>query len=231
MKKEKVLILGNKQYYNFKLDDIIDSFDKVYRFNMAWPGKNNGTKFGNLAMCSHIYLNLVEEPVSKDEIMRIYGDEMEKQFLYDWYDFFQENKENFDDIFYEDPNNGGLWNKLLHIFDCPHRFTHIPTTGLSVILRHLTEDVEVCIAGFTLHDDEIRRTYGEKSEVSEAKTQGETVHNFTAERNILAWLHNNEKIDASLCMLKDTTVLNLQSNEYNTEPSEFILNLLNEEQA
>ena len=89
MKKEKVLILGNKQYYNFKLDDIIDSFDKVYRFNMAWPGKNNGTKFGNLAMCSHIYLNLVEEPVSKDEIMRIYGDEMEKQFLYDWYDFFQ----------------------------------------------------------------------------------------------------------------------------------------------
>jgi len=55
MKKQKVLILGNKQYYNFRLNDIVDSFDIIYRFNMALPGKNNGTKLGKLAMCSHVY--------------------------------------------------------------------------------------------------------------------------------------------------------------------------------
>ena len=229
MKKEKVLILGNKQYYNFKLDDIVDSFDKIYRFNMAWPGKNNGTKFGNLAMCSHMYLNMVENPVSKDNIFKIYGDEMEKTFLYDWYDFFQENNKSFDDIFFENPNNGPLWNKMLEDFGCPYRFASIPSTGCSVMFRNLAMGNEIYVLGFTLHGDEIRKTYGEKEEVSMAKNQGQTVHSFSTERSILAWLHNNEKVDASLCMLKDTTVLNLQSNEYNTEPSEFILNLINKE--
>ena len=39
MERQKVLILGNKHYYNFKLNDIIDSFDIVYRFNLAYPGR------------------------------------------------------------------------------------------------------------------------------------------------------------------------------------------------
>ena len=59
------------------------------------------------------------------------------------------------------------------------------------------------------------------------KNQGESCHSFSEESRILAWLHNNKKVDASLCMLEDTDELSLKTNEYNTEPSEFILNLLN----
>ena len=55
-------------------------------------------------------------------------------------------------------------------------------------------------------------------------------HSFSKERDILAWLHNNEKIDASLCMLKDTEEYTLEDNKYNTLPSQYIINLLNGEQ-
>ena len=50
------------------------------------------------------------------------------------------------------------------------------------------------------------------------------------ERDILALVHNNEKIDASLCMLKDTEEYTLEDNKYNTLPSQYIINLLNGEQ-
>ena len=95
MTRQKILILGNKPYYNVKLNNIIDSFDVVYRFNLARPGENNGTKFGKLAMCSHVYQNLVQKPLSKEQIVEKYKHDYSAAFVSDWYDFFQENKEKF----------------------------------------------------------------------------------------------------------------------------------------
>lgn len=228
MKDKKVLILGNKHYYNFKLNDIIDSFDVIYRFNLAFPGKNNGTKFGKLAMCQHVYDKVVKNPVSKEQIIQTYGREMEAEFLNDWYYFFQENKENFDEIFHQDENNWEEWNRTLEEYGSPHRFSKMASTGYSVIFRNLADSNDVYVLGFTLCNDEIRKTIGEKDEAAKAKNQGQSCHSFSEESRILAWLHNNKKVDASLCMLEDTEELSLTTNAYNTEPSEFILGLLNE---
>lgn len=228
MEKQRALILGNKDYYNFKLDSVIDSFDIIYRFNMAMPGNNNGTKFGKLAMCQHVYNNFVRNPISRDQIIQKYGHELETAFLYDWYDFFQEKKENFDEIFHENEYNQGQWNKMLEKYGSPYRFSKMASSGYSVIFRNLVEgSVDIFVSGFTICNDEIRKTTGEKDEIAVAKNHSAGCHSFSDERNILAWLHNNKKVDATLCMLEDTEELSLKFNEHGTQPSEFILNLLN----
>ena len=224
----KILVLGNKEYCHFQLNNIIDSFDVIYRFNMAWPGKNNGTKFGKLAMCSHVYNNCVKNPVSKKQIIRVYGSEMETAFLNDWYDFFQENKENFDEIYHENAHNWQAWNRMLGEYGSPHRFSKMASSGYSVIFRNLADgDHKIYVSGFTLCSDEIRKTQGEKDEFAKGKNQGKGHHSFSEEGRILAWLHNDKKIDASLCMLEDTEELSLKTNAHNTEPSQYILDLLN----
>ena len=107
---KKVLIIGNKPYHNFKLDDILDNFDLIYRFNLAWPGKNNGTKFGKLAMCGHIYHHFAGQTYSKERIIEIYSGEYDATYLSNWYDFFQTNKESFDEVFHQNEHNWEEWN-------------------------------------------------------------------------------------------------------------------------
>lgn len=227
MTRQKVLILGNKHYHNLKLNTVIDSFDVIYRFNFACLGKNNGTKFGKLAMCSHVYQNLVGSPVSKEQIIDIYKSDYSITFVSDWYDFFQENKENFDEIFHQNENNWKQWNRILEEYGSPHRFSKMATTGYSTIFRNLEKgNDKIYVSGFTLCDNEIRKTTGEEDEFALAKNQGHGCHSFSDERDILAWLHNNKKVDASLCMLEDTEELSLKTNTYNTEPSQYILDLL-----
>jgi len=226
MKKQKVLIIGNKQYHNFQLNDILDKFDIIYRCNLAFVGKNNGTKFGKLAMCGHIYHHFVKHSTDKEEIMKIYSEEYDATYLSDWYDFFQTNKENFDEIFHQNEQNWGRWNNMLSEYGSPHRFSKMATTGYSTIFRNLQEGNEnIYVSGFTLCDKEIRKTIGEEDDFALSKNQGAGCHSYSDERNILAWLHNNKKIDASLCMLDDANEIS-----GNIEPSEFILDLIKNKQ-
>jgi len=228
MTKRKVLILGNKHYHNLKLDRIIDSFDVIYRFNLACPGRNNGTKFGKLAMCCHVYQHFVSIPVSKERIIEIYQSDYTAEFVSDWYDFFQENKHKFDEIFHQNEHRWHHWNGMLRDYGSPYRFSKMATTGYSTIFRNLAEgDNEIYVSGFTLCSNEIRKTIGEEDEFALSKNQGHGCHSFSEERDILAWLHNNGKVDASLCMLDDTEALNIKTNSYNTKPSKFILDLFN----
>jgi len=225
---KKVLIIGNKQYHNFKLDDIVDSFDIIYRFNLARPNKNNGTKFGKLAMCGHIYHNFIAQPTNREEILKIYTDEYDLAYLEDWYEYFQRNKENFDEIFHQNEHNWEQWNKMLAEYGSPHKFSQMATTGYSTIFANLSDpDKEIYVACFTLRDNETRRTVGVKDEVVQKENEGGGCHSFSDEIKILNWLHDNKKIDASLCMLDDTEEISINTNKGNTEPSDFIVNLLN----
>ena len=230
MTDRRTLILGNKHYYNFKLDNIIDSFDVVYRFNLAFPGKNSGTKFGILAMCCHIYENFVANPVFKEQVIRKYEHDYDTSFLSDWYDFFQENKGNFDKIYHEIEKSVDDSNRVLEECGSPHKFSKLLSTGYRVILKNLAEGNDnIYVSGFTLCPEELRESIGDADGRALERSQGKSCHDFSEESRILAWLHNNKKIDASLCMLEDTEELSLKLNEYGTEPSEFILGLLNKE--
>ena len=229
MKSQKVLILGNKQYRNFKLDEIVDSFDIIYRFNLAWPGKNNGTKFGRLAMCSHVYNNFVARTLDKEAIIQIYECDYELSFLGEWYDFFQENNEKFEEMYHENEPNWDAWNEMLESYGSPYIFSKMASTGYSTIFRNLEQGSEIYVLGFTLCDDELRETVGDAPGIAIRREQGANCHSFSDERQILAWLHNSKKVDASLCMLNDTEEISFKPNMYNTEPSQFILKLLKQE--
>ena len=226
MKKQKVLIIGNKQYHNFKLNDILDSFDVIYRCNLAFVGKNNGTKFGKLAMCGHTYHHFVKHSTAKEEIMKIYSGEYDARYLSEWYDFFQANKENFDDIFHQDENNWGQWNSMLESYGSPHRFSKMATTGYSVLFSNLANsDNEVYLSCFTFLDNEIRKSTGVTDERTKIDNQGDC-HSFSNETEILNWLHKNKKIDASLCMLGDTEKISIKTNDDSVKLSRFISKLI-----
>tara|TARA_R110000824_G_scaffold3379_2_gene15981 strand:- start:3338 stop:4021 length:684 start_codon:yes stop_codon:yes gene_type:complete len=221
---KKVLVVGNKPYSNFKLNKIADSFDITYRCNFARPDHNNGTKFGRLAMCCHIYENFVRNPASKKKMMEIYSDEFDTTFLNDWFDFYQLNKTRFEEIFYQQPE-ASQWNKMLDGYGCPHRFTKEPRTGYSAVFRALRDEPnnEVYVMSFSLAGDEYRKSRGVKEKT--ARAEGHGCHSMSDEINILSWLHNNKTVDASLCMLNDTKELNIQADKY-MKPSEFILDLI-----
>lgn len=226
MKDKKVLIVGNKPYSNFKLDKIVDSFDIIYRCNLTGPGNNNGTKFGRLAMCDHIYLNFVSKSLGKEQIFDIYGSEYDNTYLSDWYDYFKVNRSNFEEVFHM-PYDISQWNNMLGSYGCPHRFTKIPRTGYSTIFKALRDSSnEVFVCSFSLANDEFRKSLGLKDKT--AKAEGSGCHDKNGEINILTWLHNNKKVDASLCMLDDTEELSMTLID-NMEPSKFILDLINQE--
>lgn len=70
---------------------------------------------------------------------------------------------------------------------------------------------------------------GELKEVTESKNNNSGCHSFSEEKAILRWLHDNKKIDATLCMLKDTKEFILEHDVHKAQSSKFILNLLNME--
>ena len=226
MKKQKVLIIGNKQYSNFKLDNIVDTFDLIYRFNLAWPNKNNGTKFGKLAMCGHIHQNFIGQPAAKEQIMKKY-DEYDPVYLSNWYDYFQANKQNFEEIFHQNENNWEQWNKMLGTYGSPHRFSRMATTGYSTIFRNLSNpDNKIYVSCFTLCSDETRKTVGMTDKIAKKENEGGGCHSFSDEIKILNWLHNNKKIDASLCMINDTEKLNFKINKDSIGPSKEMVELI-----
>jgi len=197
----------------------------IYRFNLARPDINNGTKFGRLAMCSHVYQNFVSSPVSKERMIEIYQSDYTAKFVSDYYDFFQENKEKFDDIFHQSEHDWDEWNSMLEHYGSPYKFSKMATTGYSTIFRNLQEcNQNIYVLGFTLCDDDSSDLIGQGS--LRFIEQEHSCHSYSNERKILAWLHNNKKIDASLCMLEDTKKLSLKDNVYSTVPSQFILDLL-----
>ena len=177
-------------------------------------------------MCSHVYKKFVSSPDSKKNVVDFYTSDYSEEFVSEYYDFFQENKDKFDEIFHQNEHDWGKWNELLTEYGSPHSFSQMASTGYSVIFKNLQEgNDDIYVLGFTLSDKEIRKTIGEEDDFALSKNQGGGCHSFSDERKILTWLHNNGKVDASLCMLEDTEQLTL-SKECDMRPSEFIMNLL-----
>ena len=161
-----------------------------------------------------------------------YEDEYDISYLAEWYDFFQTNKDKFDEIFHQKEYNWGEWNNMLEKYGSPSKFSKMATTGYSTIFTNLlSPNNKVYVSGFTLYEGELRESAGDADGIAIKRNQGESCHSFSEESRILVWLHNNKKIDASLCMLEDTEELSFKTNKCNTEPSEFILDLLSKRQG
>ena len=223
MEKKEVLIIGNKPYVNFRFDNIIDKFDTNIRCNFGLPHNNNGTKYDKLALSSHGYSNLISRPLARDAFVKLYGRSYEEDFLGYYYDsFVKDHRQKYKEIFHANFRTA-KYNDMLSRFGCPHRFSKIPRTGMTLIFENLLKQNKVFIVFFSLSYDKVRIS----RDVKETYHGNETVHSIENETNILMWMHKEGVLDATLCMLKDERAPTLICKDL--EPSQFILNLLEEE--
>ena len=89
--------------------------------------------------------------------------------------------------------------------NCPYKFTKIPRTGVSAVLQKIIEkNDKIVLFGFSI-TDETRQSYYVKDFVFEKEDKNISCHNKEDEVNIIRWLHENNKIDLTMCMLQDSS--------------------------
>jgi len=219
------LIIGNKPYITLPLNNIINSFKTNTRCNMGVPNHNNGTKLNRLALCNHLYANLIQKESTLEQLMLIYRQEYKRDCIIDFFNHFSESKDKYGTIYYAEPNQVN-YNKILQSYKCPYVFHLQPRTGYVVLLDNLLKGNFVYISHFSIHD-EIRLTYYVKDYVFEREEANKSCHSKTDELKILRWLHNQKIIDATLCMLCDDEQPTLDCR--GMKPSQTIIDLLCEE--
>lgn len=213
--KDSFLIIGNKPYKKFKFNEIIDSFEEVCRCNLSLPNRNNGTKHGNLACCSHFYINLVQSRVSLERFIQIYEEEYIKEELIEFYNNF--NVSDFQDVFFAVPETT-VYNTWLQKHECPYSFSMMPRTGYTVLFNSLLfMKKNIYVSNFSIKKEkpESYATIGNPS----------NCHDTSEESNILRWLHSNSYIDASLCLLEDEVLPTIAADDLELSPT--IKTLLN----
>jgi len=220
-----MLIIGNKPYIKLPIGGLIDEFEENCRCGMAivTPEYNNGSKLSHLFLCNHSYERLYNRPVNREDFLTYYNDSSrESDYLEKFWDFFQENKHHYKGIYYSHTHLVGQWNQMLKEWGCPYRFTKTPRTGMSVIFESLFRQLKVFVIGFSLYDD-LRRGWG--SIYKDGYDENNSCHSRDDEINILLWLHNNGRLDVTLCMLEDTETPTLRCE--NIKPTPDSLCLLN----
>ncbi len=229
-KKEKLVIIGNKPYFNLQLNTILDSFDRNIRCNMSIPNLNNGTKCDGWALCDHIYDNVIGKPLSESALIARYKPNYDVEKIKEFY----KNKPNISEYsFFLSPRSMGvnksICNSILKQLKCPYSFSKDPRMGYLVLFWAIQRNADIYISNWSITNEK-RVTYY----VKEYQTLGGGLkttipyevpgHDAKSEVLILRWLHQNQYIDASLCLLNDET--EYAFNDDILQPSDYILNKL-----
>ena len=211
----KTLIVGNKNYKNLDIGVVIDSFDSIKRCNMSLPMGKNGTKFGSLGLCCHLYRNLITNPISKKEFYKQYHMYKKEEI-----DIFFENFDisKFSNCYYE-RSDISFANYFLSSIGCPHKFHKQPRTGYVSIINSLAEKHQVVVCGFTIVKEETRDSWYVKENMGDTDC-----HDSASEIEVLRWLHANNIVDASLCLLKDEETISFIENDL--KPTPFIMKFM-----
>ena len=212
-----MIIIGNKPYYTIKLNNIIDTFDENIRCNFSLPNNNNGTKPYMQFLNCHVYHNITNNNCLKCYIKNTNSDE---QYILNFIKCFDKN--NYKKIYNQNNSNRIVYNQYLKNMNCPYQFNKLPRLGCNAIFDILLKNKKlVYISHFSLahvnHIEHIEHLYNIKRKPS-------SCHNINDEINIIKWLHNHNKIDATLCMLKDVTLPTFDCSQI--KPSIYITHLL-----
>ena len=202
---EKFLIIGSKPYKELKLNKLFDSFPRNIRCNFSLPNNNNGTICDQLGLCNHLFLNLISKNISKDEFKELY-----QEYKDDYIDYFYANfdkyKKLYKNIFHAEFKKR-KHNHFLRKINCPYQFTKIPRTGYTIIMDQLIAGNYIYVSKFSIKE-ETRVSHYVKESFYESK-----YHKAQDEIRILRWLHLNEFIDATLCLLEDNIIPTLKLNQ------------------
>ena len=223
----RTLIIGSKTFDYLRTNKLLDSFKHNIRCNMGIPHGNNGSIKDRLAVCVHINEFFIKKQSDWETILSVYGEEYKIEFLKHFYDTF--STKDYNNVYYAHPNRSN-YNKLLSKWGCPHSFSTQPRCGYVVIFEELLmrdkhrELPLPLVFGFSINS-ETRKTFYVKDFVFKKDDDGTSQHhNKNDEIKIIRWLHKNNKIDITPCMLQDCEVPTL--NCEGMEPSQEVIDLL-----
>jgi hypothetical protein len=221
-----ILVIGNKPYHDLSMNNLLDKFLNNVRCGMAIPNDdyNNGTVLDQVGLCNHLYERLIINNISLEGFIDYYSvkNGNSEEYIRKFYIFFQENKDRYNKIFHAE-HKMPLWNNMLSDWGCPYRFTQISRVGQDVIFENLVLNNKVYVSNFSLYD-KIRISYGDFDYPDDWDEQ---CHSKDDEINILFWLHQNNYIDITLCMLEDVSSPTIKC--VGLIPSPKVINILKSE--
>lgn len=184
------ILIGNK-YNNFKnINNLIDLFKNNTRFNMSLPNKNNGTKYDKILLNCHMHSSLSDS--IKNNINR-YNTHF--SIPEEYIKIFFNNVKNYKTIKRQYFGNNIYSNNILKDIGCKLKLKKLPRVGFQEIIYQISQKIFPCIIGFSLQVEDCKHIAVIKQNYIS------NTHDKNNEMEILVWLHNNNFIDATLCML------------------------------
>jgi len=197
------IFIGSKPLSGLDFNNIIDKFQNNIRTNMdILLGNNNGTKYDQLYMNSHVHSNLLNKR-NFDGFIKQYSQKSEKGVLQEIWKAFDKNK--FKKIHRQKWINKNKANDALKKIGCPVVFNKGPRVGHEAIVSTAqnTKD-RLFVFGCTVHknSDIILNRYHHQ----DRDTTSRVHHDPDNEVDILHWLHEHNHIDITFCLLKNKKI-------------------------
>lgn len=204
-----MIIIGSKPI-SINLDEFIDTFERNIRFNLAIPGFNNGNKSSYHMLNIHCYHNFRVKKLPLEKLLEIYSPNDDKKFRgkteiieksYDYIKKIPKEKIIVQNIRTNLPNAINVLNKI----NCPIKLDLRPRVGIDFILQLIRTNTfrkqNIPIVGFSIKDN-VPSFYDKRESLDFERNIRLKNHNCDKEHDILIWLHNNNYIDATLCLLE-----------------------------
>ena len=223
MNEKNVLVLGNKPFLSLSVSTLIDSFDKNVRCNMGIPNGKNGTKKDEIAACSHIQDYFIKQKLPWDYIKKIYIED-DPSFKEDYLLFFYQNFDPNDySVIWDITPVTDRYNAILNIIKCPYQFKKQPRLGYAILLEKIMQGYCPFVFGFSLMDEK-RFSYYTNDYAANRDFNRETCHDRISEIKILNWLHEQNIVDSTFCLLEDKH--NLSFGDSNSKRHQQSLDIL-----
>lgn len=219
-----MIIIGNKPYKYFLLDNIIDSFDKNIRCNFGLPNYNNGNKTYVQFLNCHVYENIHNNNFKKYTYV-------DKEYMTKFIKIFNIN--NYKQIIRQNNSLQATYNTYLKSINCPFKFNKIPRMGCNAIFdtllkingtKRFIQDDNIDINNLFLSHFSLTNENNQIDHIYNVNSKPSDCHDVYDEINIITWLHNNKIVDATLCNLNDTTLPTFDCSII--KPTVYITNLL-----
>ena len=217
-----MILIGSKPY-KLELNNIIDNFEKLIRFNMATNNNNNGTKESLYQIINiHVYNNIIND--NRNIFIEKYNNYVKKKHIENFFDKFK----NSDKIKYIHNNGTDLMRHILKELDININITKQLKVGYGIIAENIQNNIFSYLIGYSINIEKINineKTFYHKECIKQLSSD---CHNINIEIDILQKLHNKNVIDCTLCLLDNQYELPLLDCKFIKPKKEMIFLLLKE---
>ena len=198
---KSVLIMGGKPI-NIDITNILNNHDHICRINLNTKNKlpeNKDIFYVN----NHIYINMYKNKTDPNILKSNNYHYVNLEVLKDFHNIIKNNE--YSEVIEQcESGKNSISNKILEELNCPYKFLKAPRCGYQAILYFLKKNYKITVMGFSFLD--------EKNVTSGVLKKVSNYHDTKSELKILHWLHKNNYIDATFCMLENNTLPLLNCN-------------------